>query len=358
VKFPDLVSAREIDLFGEVIDVRSPSEFAEDHVPGAGNFPVLDDAERARIGTLYKQVSPFESKKLGAALVARNVARHVEASFLARGRDWRPLVYCWRGGKRSGAMTHVLREIGWQAAQLEGGYKAYRREVVAQLAVRPREFRYVVLCGETGSAKSRLLEALARQGAQVLDLERLAAHRGSVLGNLPDAPQPSQKLFETRVWDGLRRLDPHQPVFVEAESKKIGQLQVPDALLETIRAAECIRVEASIDARVRFLIAEYRHFLADPAALKAQLDCLVALHGREVIGRWRAAADRGDWEALVADLLENHYDPAYRRSTHRNYTRLEEARVLRPRDLDAPAIEALASELAARVGGVTAGEPA
>jgi tRNA 2-selenouridine synthase len=179
-----------------------------------------------------------------------------------------------------------------------------------------------------------------------------------VLGNLPDAPQPSQKLFETRVWDGLRRLDPHQPVFVEAESKKIGQLQVPDALLETIRAAECIRVEASIDARVRFLIAEYRHFLADPAALKAQLDCLVALHGREVIGRWRAAADRGDWEALVADLLENHYDPAYRRSTHRNYTRLEEARVLRPRDLDAPAIEALASELAARVGGVTAGEPA
>ncbi len=347
MKFPDVAGVREIDLFDEVIDVRSPSEFAEDHVPRAASFPVLDDEERARIGTLYKQVSPFESKKLGAALVSRNIARHLEASFAQREKGWRPLVYCWRGGKRSGAMTHVLREIGWQAAQLDGGYKAYRREVIAQLATQPREFRYLVLCGETGSAKSRLLEALAREGAQVLDLEQLAAHRGSVLGNLPGAPQPSQKMFETCVWDGLRKLDPHRPVFVEAESKKIGQLQVPDALLETMRAAECIRVEAPVDARVRFLIDEYRHFLADPAALKTQLDCLTALHGREVIDRWRAAADRSEWEALVADLLASHYDPAYRRSTHKNYARLAEAAVLRPRDLSPPAIAALASELAA-----------
>jgi tRNA 2-selenouridine synthase len=354
VKFPDLVSVRELDLFGEVIDVRSPAEFAEDHVPGAGNFPVLDDEERARVGTMYKQVSPFESKKLGAALVSRNIARHVEASFAKRDRNWRPLVYCWRGGKRSGAMTHVLREIGWQAAQLEGGYKAYRREVVAQLATRPREFRYLVLCGETGSAKSRLLETLAGAGAQALDLERLAAHRGSVLGNLPDAAQPAQKMFETRVWDALRRLDTRRPVFVEAESKKIGQLQVPDALLETMRAAECIRVEAPREARVRFLLDEYRHFLADPAVLKGQLDCLVALHGREVIARWQAQADRGEWDALVADLLENHYDPAYRKSTDRNYAQLARAHVLRPRDLSPSAIAALAGELAARAGRETA----
>jgi len=350
VKFPSVASAHEIDLFAEVIDVRSPSEFAEDHVPGAGNFPVLDDEERARIGTLYKQASPFESKKLGAALVSRNIARHLEADFARRDRSWRPLVYCWRGGKRSEAMAHVLREVGWQAAQLEGGYKAYRREVVAQLAIRPREFRYLVLCGETGSAKSRLLEALGRHGAQALDLERLAAHRGSVLGNLPGAPQPSQKAFETRVWDALRKLDPHRPVFVEAESKKIGQLQVPDALLETMRAAACVRVEAPVEARVRFLIDEYRHFLADPAGLKAQLDCLVTLHGREVIGRWKAAADRGDWPSLVADLLENHYDPAYRKSTHRNYVQLERAHVFRPRDLASPAIAVLAAELAVIAG--------
>jgi tRNA 2-selenouridine synthase len=347
VKFPDVARVHEIDLFEEVIDVRSPAEFAEDHVPGAASFPVLDDAERARIGLLYKQVSPFDSKKLGAALVSRNIARHLEASFGGRDKGWRPLVYCWRGGKRSGAMTHVLREVGWQAAQLDGGYKAYRREVVAQLARLPREYRYLVLCGETGSGKSRLLEALAAAGAQVLDLERLAAHRGSVLGNLPDAPQPAQKMFETRVWDGLRKLDRERPVFVEAESKKIGQLQVPDALLETMRAAECIRIEAPVAARVAFLLDEYRHFLADPANLKAQLDCLAALHGRDVIAGWQAAADRGDWAALVAELLERHYDPAYRRSTDRNYAQLARARVLRPAELSPAAIARLAGELGA-----------
>jgi tRNA 2-selenouridine synthase len=358
VRFPDVAGVREIDLFDEVVDVRSPSEFAEDHVPRAASFPVLDDEERARIGFLYKQVSPFESKKLGAALVSRNIARHLEASFAQRDKGWRPLVYCWRGGKRSGAMTHVLREIGWQAAQLDGGYKAYRREVIAQLATQPRGFRYLVLCGETGSAKSRLLEALARQGAQVLDLEQLAAHRGSVLGDLPGAPQPSQKMFETRVWDALRKLDPHRPVFLEAESKKIGQLQVPDALLETMRGAECIRIEAPVAARVRFLIDEYRHFLADPAMLKGQLNCLVALHGREVIARWEAAADRGDWQALVTDLLESHYDPAYRKSTDRNYARLAGALVLRPADLSPVMIAGLATELRALADREAAPAPA
>ena len=350
MRFPDSAAVAQIDLFDEVIDVRSPAEFAEDHVPRAANHPVLDDAERARVGTMYKQVSPFDSKKLGAALVSRNIARHLEETFLGRERAWRPLVYCWRGGERSGAMTHVLRKVGWQAAQLEGGYRSYRREVVAQLAELPRAFRYVVLCGETGSAKSRVLEALAATSAQVLDLEALAAHRGSVLGNLPEAPQPSQKMFETRLWDALRRLDPAAPVVVEAESKKIGQLQVPDALLETMRGADCVRVEAPIDARVAFLIAEYRHFLADPAALKAQLACLTGLHGREVIAGWQQQADRGEWEPLVADLLVRHYDPAYRRSTQKNYARLAEAPVLRPRDLSPASIAALADELRAIAG--------
>jgi tRNA 2-selenouridine synthase len=247
-------------------------------------------------------------------------------------------------------MVHVLRRIGWQAAQLQGGYKAYRREVLAQLERLPREFRYVVLCGETGSAKSRLLEALGAAGAQVLDLERMAAHRGSVLGSLPAEPQPSQKLFETRLWDGLRKLDPGAPVFVEAESKKIGQLQVPDALLETMRAGECVRVEAPLAARVQFLIGEYRHFLADPAQLKAQLDCLVGLHGRETIGAWRTLADRGKWEELVEALLVAHYDPAYRRSTQKNYAGLAMARVLRPGDLSPAAIAGLAEALRAVTG--------
>lgn len=345
MKFPDVATVAQIGLFDEVIDVRSPSEYGEDHVPGAVNCPVLDDAERAEIGTLYKQVSPFDAKRRGAALVARNIARHLETAFAGRDRGWRPLVYCWRGGKRSGAMTHVLREVGWQAAQLDGGYKAFRREVVAQLERLPRGFRYIVVCGETGSAKSRLLEALAAHGAQVLDLERLACHRGSVLGNLPDTPQPAQKAFETLVWDRLRRMDPAVPVFVEAESKKIGQLQVPDALLDTMRGAECARIEAPVEARVAFLIEEYRHFLDDPATLKAQLDCLAGLYGKGAIAGWHALADRGDWEALVAELLTAHYDPAYRRSTQKNYARLAEAHVVRPRDLAPASIANLAKEL-------------
>jgi tRNA 2-selenouridine synthase len=357
VKFPESTSVHEIDRFDEVIDVRSPSEFAEDHVPRAVNHPVLDDAERAEVGTMYKQVSPFDSKKRGAVLVSRNIARHLEQTFVRRDRGWRPLVYCWRGGERSGAMVHVLRKIGWQAAQLRGGYKAYRREVLAQLGCLPRGFRYLVLCGETGSGKSRLLEALGAAGAQVLDLERIAAHRGSVLGNLPEAPQPSQKLFETRLWDRLRKLDPGTPVFVEAESKKIGQLQVPDALLETMRAGDCVRIEAPLAARVEFLIAEYGHFLAEPARLKAQLDCLVGLHGRDAIGAWQRLADRGEWQRLVEALLVSHYDPAYRRSTQKNYAGLAGAQVLRPRDLAPASIARLAEELCALAGREPAAAP-
>jgi tRNA 2-selenouridine synthase len=328
-----------------VLDVRSPAEYAEDHLPGARSAPVLDDAERAAIGTLHKQASPFEAKKRGAALVARNIAAHLEREFVSRDRGWRPLVYCWRGGKRSGAMTHVLREVGWQAAQLEGGYKAYRRQVLAQLDVLPRTLSFRVVCGETGSAKSRLLEALEARGAQVLDLERFAAHRGSVLGRLPGAPQPAQKHFETRIWDALRRFDTDVPVFVEAESRKIGQLQVPEALILAMRGSPCVRIEADVPSRVAFLLEDYAHFRADPQTLKQQLDCLVDLHGRETVTAWQALADRGAFEELVATLLVEHYDPAYRKSMDRNYAGLDAAPVVRPADLSAAEIARVAAEV-------------
>ena len=345
MRFPELATVAQIDLFDEILDVRSPSEYAEDHVPGALSAPVLNDAERAEIGTLYKQVSPFDARKRGAALVARNIAGHIETKFMSRDKGWRPLVYCWRGGKRSGAMTHILREIGWQAAQLEGGYKSYRREVVAQLETLPRTLQYRVICGETGSAKSRLLEALEARGAQVLDLERLAAHRGSVLGGLPGEPQPAQKMFETRVWDALRRFDADIPVFVEAESKKIGQLQVPEALILAMRASPCVRIEADVPSRVAFLLDDYGHFLADPDALKAQLDCLVALYGRETIDAWKALADRGAFAELVGALLTDHYDPAYRRSMDRNYAGLAAAPTVRPPNLQPQEIARAAAEI-------------
>jgi tRNA 2-selenouridine synthase len=315
--------------FDAIIDVRSPAEYAEDHIPGAISAPVLDDAERAEVGTMYKQVSAFEAKKLGAGLVTKNVSRHIDQLFKGKDKTWRPLVYCWRGGKRSGAMAHILREIGWNAQTLEGGYKAYRRWVVQQLETLPERFELRVIHGPTGSGKSRFLAALGRAGAQVLDLEDLAAHRGSVLGNLPDRPQPSQKMFESLLLKELSALELSRPVFVEGESKKIGELQVPDALMERMRASPCVALETDLATRVDLLLDEYRHFLADRGALEKQLDCLVALHGREKIAGWKSLAARGAWQEFVSRLLVEHYDPAYRRSSQRNFTQLADARTLR-----------------------------
>ena len=340
-----LVRYADLAAFDEIIDVRTPAEFAEDHAPGAINCPVLDDAQRVEVGTLYKQVSPFAAKKIGAAYVAENVARHLRERFLDRPKSWRPLVMCWRGGERSGAMTHILRRVGWDAQQLAGGYKAYRRLVVDTLVEQPRDFAFQVVCGATGSGKSRLLQALAARGAQVLDLEALACHKGSVLGVLPDADQPSQKAFETRLLAALAGLDPARPVFVEAESRKIGRLHLPDTLLEGLRAGACIEVEAEFSARVEFLLRDYDYFLAAPDWLNQRLDALRPLQGHETVKRWQDLARSGAWRQLVSELLGQHYDPLYRRSQHHNFAGLATPRKLATEDLSPAGIDALAAQL-------------
>jgi tRNA 2-selenouridine synthase len=345
-----LANVAQLAEFDEVIDVRSPAEYAEDHVPGALSCPVLSDAERARVGTIYKQVSAFEARKIGAAMVARNIAAHLDALFISKPKEWRPLVYCWRGGNRSGAMTHVLRQVGWPALQLDGGYKAYRRLVIAELATLARRFAFQVIAGATGSGKSRLLQTLHNKGAQVLDLEQVAAHRGSVLGTLPDRPQPGQKAFESALWQALRTMNPARPVFVEAESRKVGELRVPEALMERMRTAPCILLETTPRARVQLLCAEYRHFIEAPALLQAKLDCLVGVHGRSRIAAWKDMAAAGQWETLVTELLDQHYDPAYRKSTQRNFVNIASALVIRAEDTTAAQMNELADELLARLG--------
>jgi tRNA 2-selenouridine synthase len=309
----------ELRAFDEILDARSPAEYADDHLPGAINTPVLDDAERERVGTIYKQQSAFDAKRVGAPLAARNISKHIEERFADRPRQWRPLVYCWRGGGRSGALVHMLRQVGWNAVRLDGGYKAFRRQVAADLDEIPARFTFHVICGATGSGKSRLLEALSEAGAQVLDLEILAAHRGSVLGDLPDEPQPTQKSFETSIWTRLSGFDPARPVYVESESKKVGNLRVPDLLITRMRDARCFRLEADEATRVALLREDYAHFVARPAALIEKLECLRALHGAERIDLWKSHLAGGAWDALVRDLLASHYDPAYRRSLLRNY---------------------------------------
>ena len=309
----------ELDRFDLIIDVRSPAEFALDHIPGAVNYPVLDNEERAKIGTLYKQVSPFAAKKLGAALVSRNIAHHLEDHLLEMPREWRPLIYCWRGGERSGAFTHILNRIGWKAMQLEGGYQGFRRTVIDGLEAAAKQFSFHVICGMTGSGKTRVLQEAQQYGAQILDLEDLAIHRGSVLGNEPNIEQPSQKGFETAFWNALRSLDPTKPVLVESESKKVGGVHIPDALMEKIRNGACIELRSSTQTRVSWLIREYHHFLSDTDNFKRKLALLTAHYGKVQIAQWNEAIDAKQFPSLVEELLVMHYDPSYQSSIVRNF---------------------------------------
>lgn len=332
MKYPALLTAdaclAQLEQYDSIIDVRSESEYALDHIPGAINCPVLNDAQRIEVGTLYKQTSAFEAKKIGAALVAENIALHLKQKFRDQPRDWKPLIYCWRGGNRSGAMAHIFAKIGWPVNQLDGGYKEYRRFITQQIDQQAQALSFQVICGPTGSGKSRLLQMLAAQGAQVLDLEKLAAHRGSVLGHLPTESQPTQKMFESRIWQTLRHYVADLPVYVESESKKIGNCRVPEILMEKMRASPCIALELSAESRVQLLMEDYAHFVQQPHLLSVQLDHLLTLHGREKIKRWHAMAESGELTNLVHELLTEHYDPAYLRSIQRNFLQLSSAQSL------------------------------
>jgi tRNA 2-selenouridine synthase len=334
-----LATISELHEFDEIVDVRSPSEYAEDHIPGAVNCPVLNDEERAKVGTLYAQ-SPFEARKAGAVLVARNIARHLEEKWFDKPKAWRPLVYCWRGGQRSGAMTHVLRQIGFPAEKLDGGYKNYRHYVREQLETLPAQFSFRVVCGLTGSGKSRLLSALQAIGAQVLNLENIARHRGSVLGDMPDAPQPAQKGFDSQLLHALKSLSPSSPVYVESESRKIGTLTVPDALLDAMRASPCIRLETPNSLRTALLREDYAHFLRNSQLLRQQLDRLHGMYSNEQIARWHALIDEAAqsrsqeiWNVFITELLERHYDPAYNKSIRRNYPNYDHSHIVSPKGL-------------------------
>ena len=301
------------DGFDAIIDVRSPGEFALDHIPGAINLPVLDDAQRAAVGTEYVQGSKFLARRSGAVMVARNIAAHLEGALADRGGGFKPLVHCWRGGQRSGAMVTVMGQIGWPVTVLDGGYQTWRRQVTAGVYDTPLPHRLTLLDGPTGSGKTALLAALAERGVQTLDLEALAAHRGSLFGAMPGG-QPSQKAFESRVHDALSRLDPARPVVVEAESSKIGARLVPPSLWAAMAAAPVIEIVAPVEARVAHTVATYADIAADPTALDLALSRLPRHHAKVMIAEWRAMAARGALSDLARQLIEVHYDPAYRRT--------------------------------------------
>ncbi len=306
------------DPYSMVIDVRSPSEYAEDHIPDALNVPVLSDEERAQVGTIYTKESPFKARKIGAALVSRNIARALEGPLKDQMSDFHPLIYCWRGGQRSASLATVLSQIGWRCTLLTGGYKSYRRHVVAALDDLPPRFDFICLSGLTGTGKTRLLRLMATRGFQVLDLEALADHRGSLLGAEPDRSQPSQKTFETRLWQALSRFDGTRPVWVESESSKIGNLNCPSGLWRSIGSARSVQIDVPLDARISLLMEDYAFHMDDTATLLNAVTQLTSLHGKEKIGQWRELIEEKKWQTFVSDLLRTHYDPAYERALKRH----------------------------------------
>jgi tRNA 2-selenouridine synthase len=344
-----LVSAAEVvtrlETFDTIIDARSESEYAEDHLPGAANWPTLNDEERKTIGTLYVQVSQFEAKKRGAAIAARNISRHIEREVIDKPKDWKPLAYCWRGGKRSGSLSLVLDQIGFKVTLVEGGYKAFRAAMLLDIASRVSPLNLRVVCGTTGSGKTRLLQALAAQGAQVLDLEALARHRSSVLGALPGIAQPTQKGFDTLVWDALRGFDPARPVFVESESKKVGNVSIPTVLVEHMRAAPCLNLVLPVEQRVALLLEDYDFFVQNPAHFCERLDALTEIRGKAVVADWKGKVMAGDLRPVVEDLLTLHYDPVYVQSMHRNFVQFAAATDITPENHSLNAMQALAKTL-------------
>lgn len=333
------------DEFSDIIDARSEGEYALDHLPGALNWPSLNDEERHHIGTLYVQVSPFEAQKRGAALVAANIARHIARDVFDKPRAWQPLVYCWRGGKRSGSLALVLGQIGFKVSVIEGGYKAFRTAVLTSLPDFARRLDFRVVCGPTGSGKTRLLHAFAQAGAQVLDLEALASHRSSVLGMIPGQPQPTQKRFDTLVWDALRRFDPALPVFVESESRKVGNLAVPESLIGRMRQSPCLRLALADDERVALLLEDYDFFVKDRALFRERLEALTELRGKAVVQGWQEQVECGQTEAVVRDLLLKHYDPGYAASIVRNFERYADAPTIAPADRSGESMLRLAREV-------------
>ncbi|MFC2970336.1 tRNA 2-selenouridine(34) synthase MnmH [Acidimangrovimonas pyrenivorans] len=328
--------------FDEIIDVRSPAEYAEDHLPGAINLPVLDNEERARVGTIYKQESPFKARKIGAALVARNSARHIEETLIDRDGGWRPLVYCWRGGQRSGSFATILSQIGWRVELVQGGYKAWRKLVVEALYNTPVKAPVVVLDGNTGTAKTELLQLMAARGVQIVDLEGLANHRGSLFGHMAGG-QPSQKAFEGRLAMALDTLDPARPVVIEAESSRVGDIRLPSELWKAICAAPRIAVAAPLAARAAYLARAYADLTADRAELAAVIDKLRRLHAAETIEHWHKLAAEGAFEELAGDLMARHYDPRYEKQRAR--TAAEGARVIEAPDLSPEALPGLADRI-------------
>jgi tRNA 2-selenouridine synthase len=243
-----------------------------------------------------------------------------------------------------------LGQIGFKVNLIEGGYKAFRAAIVEDIPKRVAPLQFKVISGPTGSGKTRLLHALAAEGAQVLDLEDLACHRSSVLGHIPGQPQPSQKRFDTLVWQALRSFDPTRPVFVESESRKVGNLSIPESLMLAMRDSPCFELQLSLEERVALLMEDYNFFVDDQDLFCRRLDALVAIRGKAVVDAWKEQVHSGHIEHVVRDLLVLHYDPTYASSMLRNFTQTGQATACVAADRHPVSLRQVAKVLCQQVG--------
>ncbi len=306
--------------FDTLIDVRSPAEFSQDHIPGAINLPVLSNLERADVGRVYKQQSPFSARKICAALLAQNAARHLLGPLAQKDGGWRPLVCCWRGGQRSGAFAMVLQQVGWRAETVQGGYQSYRRLVSQAMHMATLPHGLLLLDGNTGTAKTELLHRLAERGEQIVDLEALAGHRGSVFGGTGQG-QPTQKSFESALAAAFAGFDRNRRVWLEAESSKIGNILIPPSVWQAMKAAPRLAISAPIAARASYLVQAYGDITQDHQLLIEKLSILTPHQGHEQVAHWQSMVANGQMQMLAGELMQKHYDPAYARSRHQHGAR-------------------------------------
>ncbi|MDG2459007.1 MAG: tRNA 2-selenouridine(34) synthase MnmH [Alphaproteobacteria bacterium] len=304
--------------FDTIIDVRSPLEFIEDHIVGAINCPVLSDLERQKVGTIYKKESSFKAKIIGSSLTAKNIAFHIENKFMEKKGSWQPLIYCWRGGQRSKAFSIVLSEVGWRTNQLKGGYKEYRNQVINFLDNIGPKLKITLISGKTGSAKTKILKSIENEGGQILDLEGLANHKGSLLGKIPDLIQPSQKFFESLIFNKIQKLNLKDKIYIEAESSKIGNIHIPKSIWKKMINSPRIEISANVELRAKFLVSDYDYMCNNPTLINPIIKGLKNRLSKELFDEWTNLIDRKKWFDLTKSFLENHYDPSYSSNTIKN----------------------------------------
>lgn len=297
-----------------VIDVRSPGEHEAERLLGSINVPLLDNRERAIVGTCYVQEGEAKARLLALDIISPKLPELIRTIIKARKQGQAVVVYCWRGGLRSESVCSFLSIIGIDSWRLKGGYKAWRRMIIDDLKNANYKFRPLILQGLTGVGKTELLQELEKLGVSVLDLEGIANHRGSVFGGMGLSEQPTQKNFDEALWQKLRTFG-NETVVLEAESRNIGKLAVPDFILAHIANGKKILVTASIEVRAHRLVADYIRVDDDSTRqnLIATLDLLKERLGREKVGELKELAMNGQLNELATQLLLEYYDPLYNR---------------------------------------------